>query len=119
MDDEKMFGDEFVDETYEDEMDNIIVLLDEDGQEIEFEHLDSILYQGDTYLVLLPVVSDYDEENDQVAIFKAERDENGEDTLVVVEDEDVLDAVFEEFKIHSDGEFEFVEDDNDEDDSDI
>ena len=37
------------------ELDNIIVLNDEDGNEVEFEFLDLIEYEGEEYVVLLPV----------------------------------------------------------------
>ena len=36
------------------ELDNIIVLNDENGDEIEFEFLDLIEYDGEEYVVLLP-----------------------------------------------------------------
>ena len=42
------------------ELDNIIVLNDENGDEIEFEFLDLIEYEGEEYVVLLP----YDEEEE-------------------------------------------------------
>ena len=37
------------------ELDNIIILNDEDGNEVEFEFLDLIEYEGEEYVVLLPV----------------------------------------------------------------
>ena len=36
------------------EIDNIVSLTDEDGNEIEFEFLDLIQYDGEEYVVLLP-----------------------------------------------------------------
>lgn len=75
---------------------NTITLYDEDGSEIEFEHLDTVSYNDNLYVVLLEVLAD-GEENDEVVIFRIEQDENDEDTLVVIEDEAELNAVFEEF----------------------
>ena len=46
------------------ELDNIIVLNDENGDEIEFEFLDLIEYEGEEYVVLLP--HDEEEEADEV-----------------------------------------------------
>ena len=37
------------------ELDNILVLNDEEGNEVEFEFLDIIEYEGEEYVVLLPV----------------------------------------------------------------
>ena len=36
-------------------MDNIVVLSDNDGNELEFEYLDLIEHNEETYVVLLPV----------------------------------------------------------------
>ena len=48
------------------ELDNIIVLNDENGEEIEFEFLDLIEYEGEEYVVLLP--NDEDEDAGEVVI---------------------------------------------------
>lgn len=42
-------------------MEDIIVLTDEEGQEIEFELLDLIEYQGEEYAVLYPAEGGEDE----------------------------------------------------------
>ena len=52
------------------ELDNIIVLNDENGDEIEFEFLDLIEYEGEEYVVLLP--HDEEEDADEVVILKLE-----------------------------------------------
>jgi len=97
------------------ERDDIIVLVDENGEEAEFEHLDTIEMDGNEYVVLLPLDS-YDEEDEEmeeeeVIILKLERGENGESSFVNVEDEDELDAVFEEFRMRMEEEYDFYEDD--------
>ena len=79
------------------DMENTITLYDEDGKEIEFEHLDTVSYNDNLYVVLLEVLES-GEENDEVVIFRIEQDENDEDALVVIEDEAELNAVFEEFQ---------------------
>lgn len=78
------------------EKENTITLYDEDGTEIEFEHLDTVSYNDNLYVVLLEVLAN-GEENDEVVIFRIEQDDNDDDTLVVIEDEEELNAVFEEF----------------------
>ena len=90
------------------ELDNIIVLNDEDGEEIEFEFLDLIEYEGEEYVVLLP--HDEEEEGDEVVILKLEdTDSEDEESYVSVDDEEVLQAVFEIFKEKFKDEFNFVD----------
>ena len=58
---------EELDSNFEDES-NIIVLNDENGDEIRFEFLDLIEYDGDEYVVLLPVIEDGEEDSGEVVI---------------------------------------------------
>ena len=84
------------------ELDNIIILNDEDGNEVEFEFLDLIEYEGEEYVVLLPV--------EEVVILKLEDTESeDEESYVSVEDEEVLNKVFEKFKEKFEDEFNFVD----------
>ena len=90
------------------ELDNIIVLNDENGEEIEFEFLDLIEYEGEEYVVLLP--TDEEDEPGEVVILKLEdTDSEDEESYVSVDDEDVLQAVFEIFKDKFKDEFNFVD----------
>lgn len=75
--------------------DSIVTLTDDDGNDFDFLLLDVVEYQGGDYLVLLPLSEEEDEE-DNVLILRAERTEDGE-TYQGVEDEDVLNAVFDLF----------------------
>ena len=94
--------------TNNEELDNIIVLNDEEGNEAEFEFLDLIEYDGEEYVVLLPV-----EESDdagEVVILKLEDTESeDEESYVSVDDEDVLNKVFEIFKEKFKDDFNFVD----------
>ena len=90
------------------ELDNIIVLNDENGEEIEFEFLDLIEYEGEEYVVLLP--NDEDDDAGEVVILKLEdTDSDDEESYVSVDDEDVLKAVFEIFKEKFKDEFNFID----------
>jgi len=73
------------------ERDDLVVLIDENGEETEFEHLDTIEYNGNEYVVLLPV-EQTEEENDaeEVVILRIEQGEDGEDSFVTVEDDEEL-----------------------------
>ena len=94
------------------ELDNIVTLKDEDGNDVKFEFLDLIDYEGEEYVVLLPAEETEDSEPDEVVILKLEKDtdENSdEETYVSVDDEDILNAVFEIFKEKFKDEFNFVD----------
>ena len=81
----------------DEELDNIILLNDEDGNEVKFEFLDLIEYGGEEYVVLLPAeeVEDTDSED--------------EESYVGVDDQEILNAVFAIFKDKFKDEFNFVD----------
>ncbi len=92
------------------ELDNILVLNDENGDEVEFEFLDLIEYEGEEYVVLLPVEEEETEEPGEVVILKLEDTESDEEeSYVSVDDEEVLNKVFEIFKQKFEDEFNFVD----------
>ena len=76
---------------------NIVVLTDE-GNDLEFEHLDTIEYEGDLYMAFAPagIPDDY-EDAIELTILQVTKDENGDEILASIEDEDKLQAVFEVF----------------------
>lgn len=92
------------------ELDNIIILNDENGNEVKFEFLDLMEYEGEEYIILLP--TEEGEDNDEVVILKVEDVEDDPDmeTYVSIDDEDTLNAVFEMFKEKFKDEFNFVDD---------
>ena len=91
------------------ENDNIIVLTDEDGIDVEFEFCASIEYEGNEYVVLLPT----DDDDGEVVILQVMEDEESDDedevTYVGVDDEEVLQKVFDIFKEQAGDEFDFDE----------
>ncbi len=94
------------------ERDGIVVLVDENGEEVEFEHLDTIEMNGSEYVVLLPLEMEEEEEEsdtDEVLILKIEHNEEGEDSFISIDDESELNMVFEEFKVRMEDEFDFSE----------
>ena len=81
----------------EEELDNIIILNDEEGNEVKFEFLDLIELDGEEYVVLLP--TEEEEDSEEVVILKVEDSEDEEtESYVSVEDEETLNKVFEMFK---------------------
>lgn len=94
----------------DEELENLIILNDEDGNEVKFEFLDLIEYSGEEYVVLLPVEETDSEEADEVVILKVEEtDSEDEESYVGVDDQEVLNAVFEIFKDKFKDDFNFVD----------
>ena len=95
----------------DEEIDNIIVLNGENGEESKFEFLDLIEYEGEEYVVLLPVEEEQnDDDAGEVVILKLEdTDSDDEESYVSVDDEEVLNKVFELFKDKFKDEFNFVD----------
>ncbi len=87
---------------------DIIVLFDEEeNKEILCEWLDSVEYEGSQYAVVLPV----DSEDGTVLIMEMIPDDDSDDEeswlFNGIEDQSVLDAVYELFKKNNGDEFDF------------
>ena len=80
-------------ELYEEE-ENILSLTDENGEEVEFEYLDCIEFQGKEYLVLIPVESD----DASIVILEVEPVDEETENYLSVQDENILNAVYAIFK---------------------
>ena len=85
-----------------DDLDNIIRLLDEDGNAVEFEFLDSVEYNGNDYAVLIPLD---DNETGEVVIMRVETTDEGE-AYIGIDDEEEAVAVFEIFRENAKAFFE-------------
>ena len=73
---------------------SILTLTDENGDEIQFEYLDCIEYEGKEYLILMPM----DEESSEIVILEIQPVDEENENYVAVEDEAILDAVYNVFK---------------------
>ena len=95
----------------EEDLDNVIILNDEEGNEVKFEFLDLIELDNEEYVVLLPVTEEGEEEEGEVVILKVEDtdDDSEEESYVSIEDEDTLNKVFEIFKEKFKDDFDFVD----------
>ena len=84
---------------------NIIILNDEEGNEVEFEFLDIIPYRGNEYVVLLPV----SDEADEVVILQLEEADDETEGYISVDNEATLQVVFEIFKEKFKDVFNFID----------
>ena len=73
---------------------SILTLTDENGQDVDFEYLDCIVYQDKEYLVLMPA----DEAATEIVILEVEPVDEENENYLAVEDEQVLNAVYDIFK---------------------
>jgi uncharacterized protein YrzB (UPF0473 family) len=89
-----------------------IVMTDSDGKEYEFMLYDEIQYNEETYLLLLT----RDDEDPELVIVKVVEGEDGNDSLVSV-DEEEFDQVFAEYECLCDETQEDEDDDEDDEET--
>ena len=75
---------------------SVITFVDENGEEITFEYLDCIEYEGKEYLCLLPT----EEDNNEVVILEVEPIDEENENYLAIDDEAVLEGVYAIFKEH-------------------
>ena len=80
----------------EEDGNDFITLTDEDGNEIELEHLDTVEYNGQTYMAFLPAEMSL-EDAYELFILKVELEDDGEEVLVSLDDEDEEAEMFQIF----------------------
>lgn len=76
------------------EEESILTLTDENGEDMRFEYLDCIEYEGTEYLVLMPA----DDDSNEIVILAIEPVDEENENYLAVEDESILDAVYAIFK---------------------
>ena len=85
------------------ENENIIYMAGEDGEELGFQLLDLVSYEGKQYAILLPV----DEEDEGLVIQEVEQGESEDEVFFTdVMDDTILDAVYDIYEKEHEGEFE-------------
>lgn len=98
-------NEDFANEEYEAE---IITLEDDLGNEQDFEFLDVVEYDSDEYIILLPVEGE-DDDQDEVMILRIDSVDDENENYVGIDDEEVLQKVFDIFKKRYEDEFDFDE----------
>ena len=96
-----MLNNEDFAEEYEAE---IITLEDDLGNERDFEFLDTVEYEGEEYIVLLPAD---DEEQNEVMILRVDSLDDENESYAGIDDEEILQAVFDIFKERYKDDFDF------------
>lgn len=88
------------------ENNNILELIDEDGNTVPFEHLDTVRIGGSDYIICIPY-DDSEEEVTEIAMFKIDKDAESEDCLSQVVDESLAEKIYDEFKKRNADKFDF------------
>ena len=73
---------------------SFITIEDDDGNEFELEHLSTLEFEGEEYMVFLPADMDEDDPDYGFIILQVE-EVNGEEQFVSVDDEDKLQRVYD------------------------
>lgn len=89
-------------EEFENE-DALITLVDDEGNEVEFEFLDVVEYEGEEYIVLI----ENDEDADEVVILKINPIDDDTEEYTSIDDDDLLQKLFDIFKQKYEGEINF------------
>ncbi len=102
MDDNKnLSNQELPEEDFE-----VVELVDEDGNTVNFRHVATIDYNDEWFVFFSPEEEMDGITDDEVVIFKLGADENGQDVFLPIEDEKLIDAVYNEY-------VRMIEEDND------
>ncbi|MBO5060201.1 MAG: DUF1292 domain-containing protein [Clostridia bacterium] len=75
---------------------NILILEDENGNPCEFMVINVYEFNGATYFAMVEVIEGSAEESDEVVIMRVDG-VDGDAELVMIEDENELQAAFDEF----------------------
>lgn len=85
---------------------NILELIDEEGNTVPFEHLDTVQIDNNDYIICIPY-DDEEEEVTEIVMFKIDKDVNSENCLSQVVDEELAEKIYDEFKKRNADKFDF------------
>lgn len=80
-----------------DQDEDYITLTSADGEEIDFEKIAVLQYQGKLYAILQPVELTEGMDEDEALVFSVDFDAMGEGTVNIVLDDAIIDGVFTEY----------------------
>ena len=92
---------------------DFVTITDEDGNEFELEHVDTIEYKGQIYMAFFPADTDDEKEDsdeEEGLIILKVIEENGEEQLSTLDSEEELEEVYDQFMEHLFQEEEDTED---------
>ena len=75
----------------EEKKNNVVVLTDEEGNEKEFEHIDTVEDNGNVYLAFIP--SEFSEEEEAEVVLLKIVEQDGLEALATIDDDEEFDRV--------------------------
>ena len=79
-------------ETPEEELyEDIYTLTDEDGNELEFRLIGTHETDAGSYYAMVEIDTEGNDKSDEYVVLRAEKDENGDEMLVTIDDDDEFD----------------------------
>lgn len=79
------------------DQENLVELVDEEGNEVTFEHLMTLEHKGKSYICLVPAEPMEDVEEDELVIMRIETDEEGNDYYATIDSDEELEEVFDKY----------------------
>ncbi len=79
------------------ENDNIITLVDDNDNPIDFEIIELLEINGKRYAFLLPLNEEETEDEDEAVIFRVDTEENGDEVFAYIEDDQEWEMVVDAY----------------------
>ena len=79
------------------DQENLVELVDEEGNEVTFEHLMTLEHKGNSYICLIPAEPMEDVEEDGLVIMRIETDEEGNDYYATIDSDEELEDVYNKY----------------------
>ncbi|MBR5114710.1 MAG: DUF1292 domain-containing protein [Oscillospiraceae bacterium] len=86
-----------------------VTISDDDGNQYELEHLDTIEYGDDLYMAFLPTELDENGNQPTEMVILKVVEENGEEIFETIDDDELMEKVYEAFMeqlFNDDGDFD-------------
>ena len=85
-----------IDENFNKDEFQEVILKDEAGNDVHFDHVLTFKYEGEKYVALMPLDEVEGMDDDEVLILRIET-KSGEDTYKTIDNDVLLNEVFDEF----------------------
>ena len=97
MDLDNVLDEEIYEELEEEFDDGIITLKNEAGEEVDFRNIAGIALDSGFYVIMQPVELYEDMEEDEALVFQVTEDEDANAQYTIVFDDEIVEAVFNEY----------------------
>ena len=78
---------------------DFVTIIDDEGNEFELEVIESMDYNGHSYMAFLPADMSEDDPDYGFVLLRVVEDENGDEVFESIDDEDELQDVYEHFAV--------------------